>query len=151
MSVRRALLAAVSVDDDDDDSASIEDVGARGTLSPPQLRDVRAVIAASCALSMVGCALILFHFWRSARRRRQAAMASSNPCAAPASVVPTMIAVLSVVDFCFCLPKVFGMPSGATEGHGDKALCLTQAFVLQFAGLACASPPASSQCVVDES
>lgn len=139
---RRSLLATLDDDDDDDDSASVDDVGRPGSLSNAQLSDVRAVIVACCVLSMVGCAFILFHYWRSARRRRQAALGSSNPCAATASIVPKMIVVLSVIDFCFSLPKVFGIPSGVatTEGASahNKALCQTQGFVLQLAGLACA-------------
>lgn len=121
--VPRALLA---LDADDDDSDSVDDARAGPTdLTRAQLRAVRAVVLACCALSLLGCASVFVHFARQAAARRRS------------NVVPRMVAALSLLDACFSVPKMFDIPDGIGQSAGADARCQAQAFVLQLAGLAC--------------
>ncbi|TYZ68972.1 hypothetical protein PybrP1_012930 [[Pythium] brassicae (nom. inval.)] len=88
-------------------------------LSADELRAVRVVIIVCNALSIFGCAFILWHFLRSGR----AGFATS--------LSQRMVVTLSLLDLSYSFPKVFAHPNEAR----DKLACDAQGFTLEFTGL----------------
>lgn len=131
----RALAEALDAADEQYDGSSAS--ASVSGLSASELRTLRAVMAACCAVSMASCGFILFHHFQFTRR---------SGGARAATIVPRMVVALSVIDFGFSFPKVFGVPDNA-------ALCKTQAFVLQLAGMFCTfrHTGISSRCFVNGS
>ncbi|KAG2800599.1 hypothetical protein PC111_g19903 [Phytophthora cactorum] len=90
-------------------------------LSASQLDVLHSVILSCCGVSLVGCLLILWHHYVSARLH------------SGVSMVQNMVVVLSVLDAGLAFPKVFGNP--LTDTTDATAACKVQAFALHVFGL----------------
>lgn len=89
-------------------------------LSSHDLHVIHLVIVVCCALSMLGCAFIVWHHWRSRHQRLVS------------TVSQRMVLVLSVSDFVNALAKISGLPSDYAE-HAFE--CRLQGFTISLSGL----------------
>jgi hypothetical protein len=88
-------------------------------FSPAQLATLHDVILVTSSLSILGCLYILGHHYRLRRR--------SSP-----SIMQTMVAILSLVDMSYAIPKAIGL-----AGANGSFKCDLQGFMISFTGIMC--------------